>query len=256
MPRVVAYEDAKENQFFRRGTMHTPFLEFPPDFPPEWPVAFLSQGVADRVIRPHYHLRDEFLVVTEGNGKLGRTDVEPYTVFFASAFTPYGPLVGGSERGVSYFVLFPHYEFDAQYLPEKKQELVQKANRQPLQLKCRANFDAPLTQGVKLDAMPDIKDDRGLAAYTLSMGPNEETLAPDPCDGDGQYLLVIKGSLWHGGRERKAYTIVFVEPKEGAFPVKAGDQGLQALILNYPRSEVRQEAKVSIKNDGSAKQWH
>ena len=78
------------------------------------------------------------------------------------------------------------------------------------------------------------------------MAPNTETAAPDPSHGDGQYLLIVKGSLWHGGKEHKATTLVFVEPKDGPFHLHAGADGLDAIILNFPNTRARVAPKAVL----------
>jgi rubredoxin len=85
-----------------------------------------------------------------------------------------------------------------------------------------------------LQEISDIKDDHGLFACALTVAPRMETTAPDPSAGDGQYVVVVKGSLLYNGKEHKALTVVYVEPQEGAFRLRAGEQGLEALVLNFP----------------------
>src|SRR5690242_9982264 len=77
MTSVVAFEDAKSAQKTRRGTTRTPFLGSVDT--PELPFAFLSQGDPNRVIRPHWHIVDQFQVIVEGSGSLGRHEVAPYS---------------------------------------------------------------------------------------------------------------------------------------------------------------------------------
>ena len=89
----------------------------------------------------------------------------------------------------------------------------------------------------KLQEMPEIKDDKGLAVCSFAMAPDARASAPSPDNGDGQYVVVIEGSLMHEGRECKGLTVVFVKPGEKAFDIKAGPRGLRGLILNFmPRA--------------------
>ena len=44
------------------------------------------------MIRPHFHVQDQFQVVAEGGGTLGRHAVAPIHVHYASRHTGYGPL--------------------------------------------------------------------------------------------------------------------------------------------------------------------
>ncbi len=264
MPRVVGYDAAIAAQFMHRNAMRTPFLNSGKDDPRptspehnvEFPVAFLSQGEPGRVINSHYHLEDEFLLVAEGGGVLGRNPVAPYTVFFARAFTPYGPLVGDSKTGVAFFVLSARFETGAQWLPEKTQTLKDMPNRRPLQIARPVTFsEATSAAPVQLNAVADIKDDQGLFACTITLAANASTTAPDPTHGDGQFLVVTKGTLLYQGQEYKPYTVVFVEPKEGAFTLKAGADGMQAVIMNFPQVGTRAVAKAAAATASGFKKW-
>ena len=62
--------------------------------------------------------------------------------------------------------------------------------------------------------------------------------APDPTHTGGQHIIVIKGSLSYQGREYKGLAVAFVKPREGAWQLVAGPEGLEAIVLNYPRREV------------------
>jgi len=238
MPRVVAYEDAKSAQKTRRGTTRTPFLGSIDT--PQLPVAFLSQGDPDRVIRPHWHVVDQFQVIVGGNGRLGRHEVDPYYVHFSRAYTPYGPLVGSSKTGISFFTMRARYDPGAQYLPESRERLRQIADRHPWQISQKITFPSG-TSGthagaINLQKVPGMEDDVGLSAYSLSMGARETTIAPNPSNSGGQFILVVKGSLWYGEKEHRAYTTVFSTPGDDAFHVEAGTDGLQAIVLSFPRA--------------------
>jgi rubredoxin len=71
------------------------------------------------------------------------------------------------------------------------------------------------------------------------MGPNTRMLTPDRLGGDGQYVVVVKGSLIHEGTERAAPTVVFVERDAPPIEIYAGSQGLEAIIMNFPKAGVR-----------------
>jgi rubredoxin len=61
-------------------------------------------------------------------------------------------------------------------------------------------------------------------------------MAPDPSDSNGQYLIVVRGSLIYQGKEYKALTVAFVKPEEGRLELTAGAEGLDVLVLNFPRA--------------------
>ena len=241
MSIVVAMDDLDPNQKLtnprsRPGAAHTDFIKLSADTP-DSPSAYLIEQAPGRLSSAHYHAIDQFQIVTEGKGKFGRREVTPYSVHFVRAYTPYGPLLPDKETGWAFLTLRTHYDPGAQHLPEKQDKLKQIPNRRPWQITKNVTFPAQAS-GISLQDIPDIKDDQGLFARTLSMPPNTYTVAPDPSGGDGQFVVVTRGSLMYDNREHKALAVVFVKPEENAFHIHAGAQGLQGLILNFPQSKL------------------
>src|SRR5262249_41116870 len=123
----------------------------------------------------------------------------------------------------------------SQRMPKEAEKLKQVAHRDPWQITRRASFPV-LSPDVDTLVYPvtDICNEHGLAAYTLCMRADAKRRAPDPAKSDGQYLVVLDGSLVHADKTYAAPSLVFVWPHEGAFEVQAGPNGLQALVLNFP----------------------
>jgi rubredoxin len=92
---------------------------------------------------------------------------------------------------------------------------------------------------VNVQEVAEIKDDQGLFTRTVTMAANARMMAPDPSVGDGQYVVVVKGSLVYENKERAAPAVVFTRRDEPAFEIVAGAQGLEALILNFPKVRSR-----------------
>ena len=61
---------------------------------------------------------------------------------------------------------------------------------------------------------------------------------PDPRAASGYYVFVGNGSLVHGGEELPLWSMVVVENTEKEFEIRAGDKGVEALVLQYPREGV------------------
>jgi rubredoxin len=76
-------------------------------------------------------------------------------------------------------------------------------------------------------------------------GSNARMTTPDPTVGDGQYVVVVKGSLVYESKERAAPAVVFVKRDEPAFEIVAGAQGLDAIIMNFPKVRPRPREKAS-----------
>ena len=56
--------------------------------------------------------------------------------------------------------------------------------------------------GVSVEDVPEIKDDAGLFTQTITMAPEHAHEDARSLGGDGQYVVVVKGSLIHEGKER------------------------------------------------------
>ena len=82
---------------------------------------------------------------------------------------------------------------------------------------------------------PVIADE--LAAHLLRLGGGMSTLGPDPKAGGGYYLFVANGSLEMQGETLPAASMVFVETSEEAIEIKAGRNGLKALVMQFPRDD-------------------
>ena len=77
---------------------------------PRNPVAGISpQGYTVRqahnnITHAHYHQTEQWQVIVEGTGKLGRSAVAPVALHFTDPYTAYGPIVPEQE-GLTYFTL-------------------------------------------------------------------------------------------------------------------------------------------------------
>jgi hypothetical protein len=200
-----------------------------------YPMAFLVEQDPGCVAPPHFHQADQFQVVVAGEGRLGTHDVAPVAVHFAGAWSPYGPLVAG-EAGLHYFTLRNGWDPGARYMAEERALLRSVPGRRH-----REAVAAPRAVSAALiDAVPscDIclpEDDDGLAARCYVLPPGGSAIGPDPARGNGQYWVVIAGSLLRDGIELAARACVFLSPEEAAFTAVAGPGGLEVLALQFPR---------------------
>lgn len=259
MPQIAAFEEVKAQRRERQvptGTAwRTSFIE-PDAQDPATPQAFLVEGTPGRVIRPHFHDHDQYQVIVSGDGLVGRHAVTANAVHFSRAHTPYGPIVFG--EGMGFLTLRAVKDGGAQYLddPEKMAKLKAVEQRRPWQATEAPEFDAA-TADSALHAFDAIRDGEGLASFSMSLAPRAKALAPDPADSDGQYLIVVRGSLLHAGREYKALSVAFVKPQEGCMELAAGDDGLDVLVLHFPRSAaaLHAEAPQPVRSAPGTRVW-
>ena len=259
MTEVVAFEDIKDTRRIRtdRPDGHfysTQFIDHSKERPGA-PHVFMIESSQNRILDTHFHDVDQFQIVVSGGGSLGRHTLAPYSVHFARAFTPYGPLVSGPGPGVAYVTLRARAcpTGGAQKLPASRAKLDGIQGRQPWQVTGIPQFVLPADNGVGMAAIPGLKDDKGLAGYALTLRPGARTMAPAP-EADGQCIVVLEGSLMHEGQEKSRITVVQVSPDEGPFEVVAGPEGLQALVLNFPHPVHAMQASGTA-TQGQDKLW-
>lgn len=258
MPILVAAEDAQARQRVVRGNARIPYLDASSENP-DVPYAFQTLDVPGIKFGPHFHTADQWQFIAAGQGTLGRDKVTPYCLHFSRAYTPYGPLIADETMGMSHFDLYTHYQPGAQYLPQTMDALKQVQNRRPWQVKrqviCPSQKGSPVSDGIHLEEIPGMKDEDGLFAYTLAMAPNTTMTSPDPSVGAGQYIVAVTGSFKEGKREYRPISMVFISPFEGPFHIQAGAQGLEAMILNFPRTENLGDAKKAVAADAKFRKW-
>jgi hypothetical protein len=198
------------------------------------PQAFLVEQDPGTVIEPHFHLENEFQVMVAGTGSLGRHAVGPVGVHYAGAHTGYGPITAGSG-GLSYFTLRARMDIGAQFLPgaRDKMQRVPKRHRlgQPVR-PCEAADLAALRE-VEIVTVLEPEAD-GIAAWMLRLPAGVAAAAPAH-PGGGRFLLVIGGVLELKGERLARFATVFVSAEEPAPPLRAGDEGLEVLVLQFPR---------------------
>lgn len=258
MAYVVAFDDVKATRTHRvvdgnKSAWRTNYM-VPPNEEPNQPQAFLAECGPQRVLRTHFHEQDQFQIFVSGDGKAGKHPISPFQVHFARAHTPYGPIVA-TDAGVGFLTLRTRKDPGAQFLPEKREKLVQVEGRKPWQLTRAVKFPQP-AGAIAIEPLEDMQDDTGLAAHALSMKPGAQAQAPDPADSNGQYIVVLGGSLLHEGKEHKATTIIFVTRKEGPFKLVAGAEGLEAVALNFPRAQAPVAVTAAPAAEGELKVWH
>jgi rubredoxin len=253
MSLVVAMSEIPPERVNKRGStapgapgaLSTTFFRATRDTP-DAPTASLNryEGGESRYSAAHFHEVDQFQIIMEGSGEFGRHHVEPYYVHFARAYTPYGPLQSDKDTGWGFIVLRSHFDSGAQRFPGSLEKLKQIPDRKPWQVTAKVGFPAP-TGDVSVKDVTEIKDEQGLFTRTITMTPNARTTAPDPSVGDGQYVVVVKGSLIYENKERQAPTVVFTKRDEPAFEIQAGAQGLDAVIMNFPKISSRDVTDIA-----------
>ncbi len=208
------------------------------------PQATMSEMNANETIVPHFHGITQFQIFAAGHGKIGRggDTLQPLTLQYKDHHTAYGPVVAGPQ-GLTFMALriktgdsAPVYLDKPGYRdklkPSKKRNLISSPvglSIEPvLQYRKEAAWEP-------LFAAHDIKDE--MAAHMLRLGAGMAADGPEAKESGGYYVFVANGSLDWAGKLLPRWSMVVVEPNEDAVEIRAGGQGLEALIMQFPREE-------------------
>lgn len=180
-------------------------------------------------IEPHFHDVDQFQVVVDGDGRIGKKQVRPITFQYADAFTPYGPIVA-AEKGLAFFTLRNISSGGFWAMPGNKHEMPGRAGRNIEGVFDLAGGVPAAGEIVAEDLMP--AQDDGVMAVGFRLGAGA-TSAGIQHEGKGQFYLVCAGSLIVDGKELTERSVVRVEPEDAAPNLRAGPEGAQVLGLQF-----------------------
>ena len=199
------------------------------------PQGFLVYQPPGSVTPPHFHETNQFQVFVDGSGTMGKHPAGPLTVQYANGHTPYGPIEAG-ENGVRYFTLRQMWDPGAKYMPQSRDKL-RKGNQRT---RIRANiptYSAAERLGRKQSFAETIfeREADGLAASIRYLAPEAVETLPPPQGTGGQYLIVTSGDMLFEEAFFNRWSTVFVTTDEDAFEVHAGSEGLDLLVLQFPK---------------------
>ena len=205
-----------------------------------YPMAFLVEKDAGAVVKPHFHLADQYQVVIQGGGSLGKHEIGTVAVHYTDAYSAYGPIIA-NDHGVSWFTLRNTWDSGALYMPENRATLregrAKMAHREatcgPLPPLSVGDL-AALSQTTAEAVIEETTDGLGTWRYTLPAGAS--VTGPAPETGGGQYWLVSGGSACvPGGALLSPQSLVFVGPDEAAPAMTAGPGGADLICMQFPK---------------------
>jgi hypothetical protein len=227
-----------ENYWFTEVMGYEPSDPALPEPRPDalWPAVSMVEQDAERDLRPHFHHADQFQVFFSGSGTLGKTPLRRYSVHYANAYTPYGP-IHADKDGISYFTL-RNGRSGISFMPEARSEL-QNAKRAPFQE--IAETFTELTDA-ELRTLRNASEqtlfsnrESGLGAWVYRVPPGGTIASPDPSVGAGQYWLIVGGTVHAGDRSLPKDSFVFVSPDELPVSMACDSEGAEILVLRFPR---------------------
>jgi hypothetical protein len=197
------------------------------------PQAFLVEQDAGSVVLPHFHVQDEFQVVVQGGGSIGRHAVRPVTVHYAGAHTGYGPITAGPE-GLWYLTLRPMMDSGALFLPDARPQMLRSVPKRHLLGGPVDVSGACEDSAVSVDAVIAPQPD-GIAAWRLRIPPSQSACAPPHPGGLGRFYLVLAGALQHGGALLPRLASLFVSRDDEPFRLETGARAAQLLVVQFPQ---------------------
>lgn len=224
------------------GTVYwrSPFIRTEPEDGRPSPTAFLVEQEPNSTILPHFHQANQFQVVVAGGGRLGKHPVRAVSVHYANAHTPYGPIRAEAD-GLHYFTLRDDFDPGARFMPGARPELKPVRRRhalsEPVTPLAAAERAAP-PNGSPVPVLTPEAD--GLGGWLFRLPPDGTARGPDPKDGGGQYHLVVSGSLRHADAVLPRLSCIFVSSEDDAPSMAAGPDGLELLVLQFPKAAPRE----------------
>jgi hypothetical protein len=194
--------------------------------------AFLNEFVPGHVIKPHFHVVDQFQIVVKGSATLGKHMLRPVAIHYTDAYTPYGPIVV-QDDGMAFFNFRSRVDPGAQFMPEFRDRMPRTAGRTlygdtQLQLGAAAG-------STRVDSIVEEQED-GLGVYEIVAAPNAR-LKDDLIRGGIRFGLVIDGSLELEGNSLPRDSVVLGDPGDVLRGRRAGAQGLHLLECQLPAGD-------------------
>lgn len=203
------------------------------------PQAFLIEVVTPGgVVKPHFHPVRQFQVFVAGDGRIGKEGIEPVSVHYTDGYTPYGPIVAG-DKGISFFTFRSDPSVETHVMPGSSDQLKRRPGRTRFARYAVHTGETFLSRGWEVAYALIGAEEDGLMSAGYQLSPSVSLQGPDPGQSGGQYYLVLGGSLCTGEMELATLSCLYLNPEEEPLRMEAGDQGLDILLLQFPRN-VRQ----------------
>jgi hypothetical protein len=213
-------------------------LTYAPPAPGELrePQAFLVEQSAGAIVHPHFHFVDQFQIVVDGHGKLGKHDVHPVTVHFAARHTGYGPIMP-AENGLKYFTLRASAdETGAQYLPANRHKMVQLTKKYLLLDPVPVSNVDTLTPLREVGGQVVYADETGLKVRTICAGPQQPVSVHPDSISPGVSVIVLAGNPRVAKKTLDKWSCAFVSATDGALEFESDEAGFELLVLQYPKA--------------------
>lgn len=207
------------------------------------PQATMSDLNPHEAVVPHFHGTTQFQLFTAGSGTIGKSGLlQPLMLQYKDHHTAYGPVVAG-PHGLTFMavriktgVSAPVYLHEPGYRDKLKPSKRRNWMSAPIGLSTEPVLQSR-KQAVWEPLFDSTKIDDEMAAHVLRLGAGMTVIGPEPKLAGGYYVFVANGSLVKDGQELPRWSMVVVEWNESGFEIRAGREGLEALVLQFPRED-------------------
>jgi hypothetical protein len=207
------------------------------------PQALLTEMSANETILPHFHGVIQFQIFPAGSGTMGRNEIQPLMVQYKDRHTAYGPLVAGpngctfialrNRTGDSAPVYLSKPGYREKLKPSKRRNWI--SRHIPLSTRPIMKYRKDVCWEPLYAAENVITDE--MDARIVRLGAGMRVPGPDPKLGNGYYVFVANGSLVRAGSDLPLWSVVYVDASEPGFSIEAGQSGLEALVLQFPKDD-------------------
>lgn len=227
--------DTLSRGVLQQGPPRTKSDYFTPENPPGL-QAYLLEHAPENIVHPHFHVVDQFQLFLAGSGRVGKHRVGPFTIHYTDKYSPYGPIVAGSE-GLTFATLRIDKDIGAQYMPESRAAMTRRAGRN-----LTRHYTVSVSRTLRLGKACEVevlepRHSDGLLIEGRRTGPSGTLVLPDVRGSEGHYLFIIHGSLILEDGEAPLWSCLFQAQGASAVSVHAGRSGCDLLVLQFPHPE-------------------
>ena len=201
------------------------------------PQGFLVEQPSGAITPPHFHDHEQFQVIVDGGGFVGKKAAVPLSVHYAGGHTPYGPIIAG-EDGIFYFTLRSRWDAGAKYMPASRGRL------KPVKRKHRLAAEVQVPLGDSLKSLGEeectevmVPLDDGTCSYLFAVGAGKAVTMEAPVRAGGQYAIVVAGSAIEEGRELPRLSGFYRFRDEEPLTVTAGNEGVAVLLMQFSKDD-------------------
>lgn len=201
------------------------------------PNVILVEQPANSILVPHFHQTNQFQLFVEGSGTIGPHALEPYLVHYAGAFTGYGPLEAGPQ-GIKYLTLRPTW--DSGFIPIIDRQRMLRGPKRHAESEIftssmsRTVGETATERSVRSLIFPGPD---GLGATLTHVDADAPLRIVRATASQGQFVVVLEGSVRYGKTELEAWESLFVDEDESPLELRAGSRGAAVVAMHVPRME-------------------